>query len=1154
MGKLGGEAHGRAIIRHITRYKSVKKSNVLYNILAGAALIAAAPQPCHAFPLTTYTTASQLAEGRWVKVAVTSTGMHMLPVATLREWGFTDPSKVRVYGYGGARIPDHLTLENYIDDLPAVQTVTLKNGSIAFYATGPVSLSEPDSDGLLDHRQNPWSTVGYYFITESDEPAAAIPTEGTAGGSRPSTTVRAYAFHELDRTSPGESGHLLVGEDFRYNNRNTFTLDMPGRAEGTPVDIRTRFFTFISSGSPTLTISANNSQLGTPTRLPITTSSTWGDTCRVVSKGVSVSGTRLNVGLSLSSTGVTRMANLDNLGVSYTRQLTLSGNQALTFGSDNQTLSLAGAGDATVVWDVTNPLAVKRMKTTSGTTATWTSPYTGYRRYAAFNENSTLPVPEFAGRVENQNIHAEPVPDMVIVSSGAMLQQAERIADFHRQSADSLRVLVVNKEKVWNEFGSGVADINAVRKMLKMFYDRGTSDDGHRLKYALMMGRPSHDHRHLTEVMSAAGAYDNMPIWQTDAGNSDSNSYSTDDFLAMLEDNSGKTINSDILSIAVGRIAVRDAAAAKTYVDKFLNYHSRMPEGDWKNKIVILADDQDNGVHLSQAETLVGQMQVAPDGLDHMYNKVYIDAYEKVNGVTEGARTQMYKWLNEGAMWWMYIGHASIDTWTKEGMLTHSDINDNLYFRRLPILYAATCTFSSWDGTDDSGAELMVMNPNGGVIASICPVRPVYISSNGIFSRNMGATFLERDETGRFLPIGEIVRRAKNRNGADSNKLRYVINGDPAMRVPTPANKIVLESINGVELDNPDEQPTVMAHQRPVMTGYVTDWEGNVLTDFNGTLYLTIYDAEQSIVTLGRGDEKDPGKVDVFEQQGSKLYTGRDKIVNGRFSITVAMPSEIAWNYRNAAANMYAVSDDSSLEAMGCNRNFYVYGYDDTVEADDEGPKIDALYLNHETFANGDVVNESPMMFAQVSDNIGINLSTAGVGHTLLMRIDDTEGFTDVSEYYIPASDGTPSGTVTYPVENLAAGNHTLTFRVWDTSNNFAQSTIDFYVQPGLAPKIFDVYTDTNPAYTEANFYVRHNRPDATLTVKIAVYDLQGREQWSDTATGRSDMFVSTPITWNLTDRSGRRVPRGIYVYRATVTTDGEQETSESRRIAVAAL
>lgn len=1135
----------------------MKKSNILISILTAIiAAIAGAPA-IKAFAPETYADNSCLSQGNWVKIAVKETGIHMIPVATLREWGFTDPSRVRIYGYGGVRIPDALLLSNYIDDLPLVQSAQTSSG-IAFYAVGPLAVTLPDAEGYISHAHNPWDTSGYYFLTDSDIPARAIPAEGSGSQSKGATSFSAYARHELDRVSPGESGHLLVGEDFRYNPRSTFSFDLPGRIDNTPVKIITRFFTYATSGSPTLSLSAAAGSASVPlsvgtAKLPVTTISTYGDTCLIRTEAPTMAGSKLSLTLSYSNSGVTRMANLDNIGITYQRAISLNGVASLVFSSENPKVSLAGATEKTHVWDVTDPLDIKEMNfTLADGTASWTSPYTGPRTYAAFNEGGAHAVPASAGRVANQNIHAEPVPDMVIVTSAAMRRQAERIADFHRNSVDSMRVLVVNKDLVWNEFGSGMPDINAVRRMLKMFYDRGASSaDGHRLRYALMMGRPFFDHRHLTEYMTTSG-FDNMPIWQTDSGSNESYSFCTDDILAFLDDGAGQNLSTDKLCIAVGRIAARDAEEARIYVDKLMAYNTRMPEGEWKNKIVILADDQDNGVHLDQAEALIAQVEVDQSGSDVMFNKVYIDAYEKVNGVTQEGRTQMYKWLNEGAMWWMYIGHASIDSWTKEGMLTRTDLVNNLYFRRLPILYAATCSFQRWDGTSDSGSEMMVKNPGGGVIASICPVRPVYISANGVFSRNFGTTLLQRDESGRFLPIGEILRRTKNMSNSDSNRLRFVINGDPAMRVPMPRHRIVLEKINGEPMDAED-CPTVMARQRPVFEGYIADWQGKPLTDFNGTLHLTIYDAEESVTTLGRGDSSDPGKESVFERQGGKLYAGRDKIVNGRFATSVAMPSEIAWNYRNAAVNMYAIADDGSDEAMGCNRNFYVYGFDESVDADNNGPKIDALYLNHQSFASGDVVNESPMLFAEVSDDIGINLSTAGVGKTLLVRLDDTDGFTDVSDYFTPSADGKPAGTVAYPVGELAAGNHTLTFRVWDTSDNFAQASIEFYVQPGLAPKIFDVYTDANPALTQANFYVRHNRPDATIRVEVEVFDLQGRQMWSDTATGRSDMFVTTPLTWNLTDRAGRRVPRGIYVYRATVSTDGVQETSESRRIAVAA-
>ena len=56
---------------------------------------------------------------------------------------------------------------------------------------------------------------------------------------------------------------------------------------------------------------------------------------------------------------------------------------------------------------------------------------------------------------------------------------------------------------------------------------------------------------------------------------------------------------------------------------------------------------------------------------------------------------------------------------------------------------------------------------------------------------------------------------------------------------------------------------------------------------------------------------------------------------------------------------------------------------------------------------------------------------------------------------------------------------------------------------------------------------------------------------WTGSVNGQSDMFTSTPVTWDLTDSAGRRVPRGIYLYRATITADNETFDTGSRRIAV---
>ncbi len=75
-----------------------------------------------------------------------------------------------------------------------------------------------------------------------------------------------------------------------------------------------------------------------------------------------------------------------------------------------------------------------------------------------------------------------------------------------------MKVLIVTDEQVFNEFGSGCADVNAMRRMLKMFYDRGkATPSATTLRYVLLMGGATHDHRRLTPAMSSSPAL-TLPI------------------------------------------------------------------------------------------------------------------------------------------------------------------------------------------------------------------------------------------------------------------------------------------------------------------------------------------------------------------------------------------------------------------------------------------------------------------------------------------------------------------------------------------------------------------------------------------------------------------------------------------------------------------
>lgn len=1132
---------------------NISLSNIKTPLRAlSAVILMAVALAAQAFAPDFYTSQSVLANCRWVKIAVEESGLHMIPVATLRSWGFSDPSRVRIYGYGGRMIPEELSAANYIDDLPQAASELTSTG-LVFYAAGPDSWVK--SIGNNFHREpSIYTTAGYYFLTESDTEPVPMPVTGVGTGADCATTAQARLHYEVESTLMSEAGTLMVGDDLRARPSRSYNFATPGRVAGSEVWVETQVVHNHLGNSATITQTVDGTTF--TDAVPATTDSHYVHGSLVCARRTfnPADASRFTLDLEYAAKRSVYTAYLDYISVNYTRLLKMDSPEVASFWSSSPRIAFAGPEELRV-WDVTNPAAVERVGAQySAGTHSWSVSRGGTREYVAWVPGAAMPTPTLVGTVANQNLHAaDTCPDIIIFSPAAYKSQALRLAQLHA-STDGLEAEVIDPAEVYNEFSSGAADVSGLRKYLKMRYDRSTAA-GHPLRYVILMGRATLDNRAILASTRNKGNH-TLPAWGATTAKqalSDNDGFLTDDFLAMLGDGAGVDMGLDNLTVAVGRIPMLTPAEGDALIDKLEIYLRRSPATGWKNRVLILADDEDQGEHLRQAEAMVANMEATP-GQQHIFNKVYIDAYERSNGTVPEARRLMFDALDEGVALWVFTGHANNHSWTGEAMLTFTDIN-SMYLRHLPMVVAATCDFLRWDSETISGGEIMYKEPNGGAIAMVSATRPVYISENAHFLSAFGRHALERDAEGRLYTAGDAYRRTKNdirdssgQRRSNPNRLRFVFMGDPAMPLATPHNVVEITAINGIA-PGLDTQPTLAAMQNATVEGRVTAPDGTPLTDFNGMVTLDIYDALRSITTLANGN----GKEEIFDAMGDKLFAGSAAVTDGRFSARVAMPSMVADNFREATMSLYARDTATGAEAVGANRGFYVYGYEEPESPDTEAPVIDSIVLNHDGFENGATVASSPMLIAHVSDNVGLNLSNMALGHRMTITLDELTTYSDVATYYTPDTDGRQAGTVRYPLQSLTDGAHTLRLRVFDTSGNFAESHLDFNVDDSMAPCVFEVYTDVNPAHTAANFYVRHDRPDNIMEVSVGVYDLMGRPVWSSTVKGLSDMNVSPPVTWDLCDGAGRRVPRGIYLYRATVTTTGGQQTTASRRIAVAA-
>ena len=1150
---------------------TIHKNILLRVVLVASGLGLLGNQQASAFEVSHYADSSKLSSGRWVKIKVCESGIHEITADDARSWGFGDLSRVHVFGMGGLPLSEKLT-EDLPDDLPQLPLVRTE-GKLLFYAQGPTYWTDGSNEDMVFLPvQHPYSTYIYYLVSDDErfEDIALSPSGEAPSGSL-QTTYTEHLVHEVDLINPANSGRVYLGEDFTGTAQQSFAFDLSQKVAGTDVDVYSIMGVKQATGTAKVTYQYNGTNATSSSSDQITGESSEDAYQRIVSKK------RFNLGddnalsysLKLTSSGAPSLARLDFIAVNYTRTLSLTQGQ-LCFDDNHRStavqLKVEGTDSASVVWDVTQPWRPVRVNANrSGSTTSFSPLETGLRRYAVFSPRGTFARPTLVGKVSNQDLHSSPVPDMVVITPSEYREQAQRIATLHHQ-ADSMRVLVVSDNEVYNEFSGGTPDAMAYRMVCKMFHDRG-SQEGHRLQYLLLMGKGTYDNRLITGSIRALNA-PMLLTWQSEISHQHSKTYTTDDYFGTLADGSGPRIAANQLDIAVGRMTVKSVTEARHVVDKLVNYVSQPNYGWWKNNALIVADDGNSGVHLEQAEEMVAAMR-ANGGNDMIYNRVYLDAF---NGVSSGAKrtfpdavTKHYNTLRNGVVWWTYIGHSGPHAMTDNGLLRHVDLDTKFYYKHLPVLYAATCDFNQFDGSEESGGETLFLNPRGGVIAIICPPRPVYVSNNGILTTNIGRYAFSTDESGQPRRLGDIVRLGKNLL-SDENRLKYFLVGDPAMRLALPTNKIRVDAIEGAQEFTSAGWPVFHGRQTMTVSGTVTDRNGTPLPNFNGKLTLEMFDYEQSITTHGYSDKSDgsDGKKETYLDRTNKLAVSIDSIVAGKFTSRIVLPTEVLPretadgdsvlydNFAPSLINLYAYSSADSLEARGSNEEFIIYGYDDTAVADTIGPVIRFLGLNSENFNNEDQVNESPVVLAEITDDSGINYSTAGVGHTMTLTLDGSTTYSNLIDYYTPrAATSGSSGTLSYTLNDLTPGRHLLRLRVWDVYNNISERTVSFNVVKGLKPDIYEVYSTNNPARYETTFFVKHNRPDAVLTMGIEVYDLMGRLVWRTRQNGVSDSYTSFPVTWDLRDLGGRRVPRGIYVYRAILSSDGIQEATKSKKLAV---
>ena len=1038
-----------------------------------------------------YASHSVLANGKWAKIRVSESGIHQLTESVVRQAGFSNINKVKIYGYGGNLQNEALYASELkeLDDLKEVPQCVV-DGKHYFYAKGPVSWN---SQTELNRTRNPYSDYGYYFITQTDEEP---------------TTIDSTAF---------KATYYPLADDYHsLYEKDGYSWFPGGRNLFDPTAIK------VGDKQQVVITNTTGDKAGT-----LTVAMTSGAVGKIE---VQKNGKSVDVINLVPKTG----SNISSDDASYQHGMETIKSYPLEF-SENDTI--------TFIPQTGGPFRLDYLS------VTWQSPIP----FVGFGKQ--VPAAQYVYGITNQDHHADGAADMVIIipTSQKLLKQAQRLKAFH-ESHDSLRVNIVPADELYNEFASGTPDANAYRRYLRMLYDKAKTEED-MPKYLLLFGDCVWDNRMLTSDCKNLVPDDYLLCYESEESFCKVHCYVSDSWLGILGEGKGAKPAAELQDVGVGRFPVTTAAEAKIMVDKTINYANNANAGAWQNTLMFMGDDGNGNLHMNDANTVADFVsELYPAYLVKKVMWDAYTRVSSSTGNTYPEATKIIKQQQQnGALVMDYAGHASETQMSHESVLMLSDF-ENFQNTNLPLWVTACCDIMPFDGVVANIGESAVLNEHGGAVAFYGTTRTVYATQNKYINRAFMRRVLSYDK-GKPIKLGEAHRLAQNdvMTGAvlsyeqdqSQNHLQYSLLGDPALSLNLPSMQIVVDSINGVATDRTDAQATLKAGSIAKIAGHV---EGQ--SQFKGVVTATVRDSRELITCKLNDKSKDGAETAfTFYDRQKTLYHGSDSVRNGKFAFSFAVPKDINYSDSAGLVNFFAVNTDKTCSVQGACAKFTVGGSLETKN-DSIGPSI-YCYLNSPSFVDGGDVNATPYFVAKITDKDGINAAGSGIGHDLQLVIDGEMAKTYVLNDNFVYDFGTyTSGSTYYSIPELSPGKHKLQFRAWDIQNNSSTTTLNFNVVRGLSPTLFDIGVTENPAKTSTSFIISHDRTASDMDVVIEIFDTAGRQLWHHAENGvpTSDSYR---IQWDLTVDGGRPLSTGVYLYRVKVAADGSSYTSKTRKLII---
>jgi hypothetical protein len=1121
-------------------------------------------------PMGSRNQTSILADGDIYKIGVSETGVYKLTYDFLKnDLGISnldniDPKSIKIYGDGGGILAEANDAFRY-DGLPenAIFVEGESDGQfnsgdyILFYGESSDEWIYSEGYKMSMKRENPYTNENHYFIKISTGNGKRIQSVNSLNNPVYNTsTYDYYEHHEEDLVNLLDkdiyrhgSGKIWYGETFKFTRSQTFNFNIPNIDQSIPARLVTYLASRDLAGTNSFGVkvgaqSVGNSLLSrTSSNVEHPVAKSRVDTFKVVNPPSNFA-VQLDFQASANAEGWLNFLSVNarrNL-VFYNGQMNFRDRESIKYPSTAFVISNA---TNVTVWEVTNTTEVKeQLNEVSGGTFRFGTETIELKEFVAFDGSSFLSA-EAVGQIDNQNIHGLSTPNMVIVYHSDFKAAAEKLA-VHRRSHSNISVEAVSVGQIYNEFSAGSMDVTAIRDFMKHLYDNGN------LQNLLLFGDASFDFRNISKVSNPQSF---VPSYETSQSLNPITAFPMDDYYGLLDITEGT--NPHIFGtsdIGIGRFPVKTPLEADQAVTKLIDYETQTVNyGDWKTRVTFIADDEDGNSHSRDANKIADRVrQNFP-----VYNvdKVFIDAYsQQVLPAGErypDAENSIYTKVFKGNLVMCYLGHGDSKGLAQERIIDLTKIGNWTNSQKLPLFVTATCSFGPYDDHKEvSIGEELFLKSNGGAIALFTTTRLVFANSNKELTQSVFDNVLPA-MNGTRQSLGEILKNAKNACiNCTENSRKFTLFGDPSMKLKYPEHHIVTNTINTKPAIQKD---TIQALEEVTITGQVQDAAGNLLSNYNGTLYPTVFDKVKTKSGLGNDVGSRPSLS--FQVQNNILFSGRVSVNNGLFTFKFIVPKDIDYQYGYGKISYYA---DNGLndEAWGYYDTLYIGGTYANAVADNTGPKVD-VFMNDENFVFGGITDESPVIYVKLSDNTGINTSSTGIGHGISAVLDEnTQQSYSLNDFYESKLDDYKEGIVKYPLSEMEEGRHQITVKAWDVSNNSGTGYTEFIVAAKAEAALDHVLNYPNPFTTNTEFQFEHNLPNQPMQVQIQIFTVSGKLVKTIQEEVIAEGYRVTGIEWDGKDDFGNTIGRGVYVYKVTIgllseTNQVTTSTSEFQKLVI---